>query len=603
MKFEARRPEAVDERLDGQYLADGPLSSYVGADERIAFVLRNKRSGASVEHDGGSETYKPGRPYRTLVAVTDVRLLVAVGGADADGDRVVSIPLSTVTAVGIESGLLGGGLTVRTETGEEWSIPCKGNLDPVVAYLEEAQRAWSQADRSAVDIEDRLETARDHIDSGAYSDALDTAEETISVIADTLARLRDFEIGDGIVANADFEEYRAEIRTIQRRAHAGIASERRAAASDHRAESRLRAVHDDLRRAREAYEQALSIGAERPPDDVIEASIEEIDRELQEVERAPVRAAAEALKEARTVDDPSDRAGQLSVALDRHRDWLGLCWGPDAPFVGDTDAIQAAILGIVDELLDARTSAIQRSLVDADRHQTRDERDEALAACDRASDHLESARDVVTELAPDRTELIETWDATIDEQRARIEGHDRSEPDGTSDADDEKVAGLAMADRATPDATATDEATASEERTDDKPASTEAKLEEMDQAAFTRLVSDAWRALGWETTVFAASVDQYDVMATRELPIALRVIVWTVHRPDGVLDAAVVDRCATDRSNVDRADAAALVTTADVPDDVRDRARDHNVKLLDHERFLDLLEREGLTDLVDETGG
>jgi hypothetical protein len=510
-----------------------------------------------------------------------------------------------VTAVGIESGLLGGGLTVRTEMGEEWSIPCKGDLDPVVAYLEEAQRAWSQADRSAADIEDRLETARDHLDTGAYSDALDTAGETISVIADTLARLRDFEIGDGIVANTDFEEYRAEIRTIQRRSHAGIASERRAAASDHRAESRLRAVHDELRRARGAYEQALSIGAERPPDDEIEASIEEIDRELQEVERAPVRAAAEALKEARTINDPSDRAGQLSVALDRHRDWLGLCWGPDAPFVGDTDAIQALILDIVDELLDARTSAIQRSLVDADRHQTRDERNEALAACDRASEHLEAARDVVTELAPDRTEVIETWTVTIDEQRARIEGHERSEPDETSDSDDEQIAGLAMADSATPDATATDEATASEasaDDEDDQPPSTEAKLEALDQAAFTRLVSDAWRALGWETTVFAASVDQYDVMATRELPIALRVIVWTVHRPDGVLDAAVVDRCATDRSNVDRADAAALVTTADVPDDVRDRARDHNVKLLDHERFLDLLEREGLTDLVDETG-
>lgn len=613
--------ETADERLGGQYLADDPLTSYVGADEHPAYVLVNKRGGASVERAAGSETYKPGRGYRTLVAVTDVRLLVAVGGADDGGDRVVSIPLSTLADVETESGLLGGALVVETDGGERWSIPCRGDLGDVVAYLEHAQRAWAKADRFVAEAGDRLDRARARLDDGAYEDALEAASETLSILAHGRESLTAFEMGEGVVANADFARRRTAVRTVQRRAHAGLADEHRDAATDHREAERYREAHEHLRQSIAALDRALAIDAETPDDETLTARRRTARRERAALERLPATIAADALGAAREETDPGERADGLVDALERHRELLGLCWGPEAAFEGEASAVRERIVTIVDELVAARIDAARASVVAADRLHTRGEPEAARAKCDRAAEQVADAREVATELLPDRVAAIDAWEPVIDDQRARIDGAAQTvaDPDvAAGDAVDDEaegaVAGIAMDDEETIGGIAMEDQQqagfrsldaieqADEPAGDEPPSGLSASLRALEQSAFTELVAKVWRALGWETTAFTAAVDQYDVMATRRNPIELRVLVWAIHRPDEELGTAVVDRCATDRANVDGADVAVIVTTGTIPPAVRERADEHNVKVLDRSDFVDLLERESLTDLITATG-
>ncbi|MFB6189015.1 MAG: restriction endonuclease [Halapricum sp.] len=585
--------EAADERLDGQYLSGEALSTYVGEDEQVAYVLVNKRSGVTVERAEGEETYKPARKRRALVAVTDVRLLVAVGGADGGADRIVSIPLSTIMDVDTQQSFLGGALVVTTDADEAWTIPCRDDLDDVVSYLNSAQRAWSRADRFTAKADERIETARDRLDEAAYDQALDLAGDALSILADGRDILDTFEMGEGVLANAEFEGREASIRTIQRRAHAGIAAAHRARAHDHRSAERFEDAHDRLERAREACEQALAIAADDPPGDELAARLDAIERETNALERAPAMAAEATLATARDVEDPEQRSESLEDALDRYRDLLGVCWGPDASFRGDTDAIRERILVIVEEALDARIAVARQSLVAADRLAVRDQADSALAACDRADEQLDAARTVVDELAPAKSDAIETWRAAVEDQRDRIEGrHD----DDTSEECPARSTDDPQATEGDPQATDADPTV---ERADgqQEPASRDDRLAALDRPAFTRLVADLWRSVGWQTTVFTESVDQYDVMASRTDPVELRVLVWAVHRPGGALGTTAIDRCAADRANVEQADVAALVTTGDVPDTVRDRARDHNVKLLDRE---DLLDNEDVSAILEE---
>ena len=602
---------ATDDRLSGRYLADRPLSASVGDDEQVAFVIVNKRGGVTVERKSESESYKPGRNYRTLVAVTDVRLLIAVGGAGESGDRIVSVPLSTITGVDTESSFLGGALVVATDAGERWSIPCRDDLDPVVSYLQHAKRAWSKVDRLLAEVDERIGAAEDRLETGAYEGALEAADDAISVVAHAREKLGTFEMGRGVVANADFERREASIRTVQRRVHAGVASEQVEQARDAAEADRYREAHDHFERARAACERALAIDADEPSEDELTERRGEIERERAALEGAPAAAAADVLDEAREIDDPSERAAALEDALEAQRDLLGLCWGPEAAFDGDPEEIRERIVGIVDEIVATRLDAVKRSLVAADRLDVRDRGDDALAECARATEHIDAARAVARELLPERVEALDTWAETVDEQHARVQKDDSGTTAAVSGvSSDAAAAGPTTAESTEPtDAVVAGIATASaggEDETESpaageeiEPESLAEQLATLDQSAFTSLIADIWRELGWRTTAFTESIDQYDVMATRADPVELRMLIWAVHRPDGDLDTAVVDRCATDRANVDRADVAALVTTGAVPEAVRERAIEHNVKLLERTDLLDLLEREQLAHLID----
>lgn len=123
-------------------------------------------------------------------------------------------------------------------------------------------------------------------------------------------------------------------------------------------------------------------------------------------------------------------------------------------------------------------------------------------------------------------------------------------------------------------------------------------LRDTDEEAFTDLVADLWEAQGWSTTVFSATAKAvYDIVAMREEPAEERLLVWTVHRPDGgEVGATVVKRCATARESSQGADSATLVTTGSLTSAARTRAEELEVAVVDDDELVHLLQFEELVE-------
>jgi hypothetical protein len=84
-------------RMAWDRLNDGPLMDYLEEDEQPHYILTQQdKSGIAVE---GSDNIRPDGKYRTMMAVTDRRIIFAAGGDG--GDRIESIEYDSVT--GIES--------------------------------------------------------------------------------------------------------------------------------------------------------------------------------------------------------------------------------------------------------------------------------------------------------------------------------------------------------------------------------------------------------------------------------------------------------------------------------------------------------------------
>jgi hypothetical protein len=593
--------------IESSGLAGAPVTETVGPDEQVRYALVSKRGDVTVERDGETTEHSAGRGYRTVTVVTDVRLLVVVGGDDGGDDRVVSIPVEAIDSVETHQSFLSGGLRIETAGGEEWSIPCKGDLDGVVEFVRTATRAWRRADRFAAEAGDLLDDAERTLESGDTDAAFAALDEAEEMVVGGRDRLAEYDVGSRVPEMAGLTDCSERIDALRRRAHATVGDAARRQARTARDvddyEDAVAAYAD----ARDAYERALTYDGDRPDGESLRERLSSVHGEEAELATTPQSVARAAYERADSRERPLPAARAYRVALDRYRELLGLSWGPTAFFVGDSDAIEERILDIVDGVVDARVAATRRALSAADTFEVRGATDPALSACAVAEAHLEAARDVVTELAPDREGVLDVYLGAVEDARDRIESatvDEASEGGGTVALPPPEDEAVSTADESATAGVAVDEGT--DEWASLEPAGEDtvpeagadglaAALGGLDREACRGLVADTWRALGWETTVFGASPDQYDVVAALETPVDLRMAVWVVHDPEGSLSAADVDRCSADQSPTD---VVALVTTATVPDTVRERADDHGVKLLDRTDLTALLESEGLTHLL-----
>ncbi|WP_277541668.1 hypothetical protein [Haloarcula laminariae] len=133
--------------LSTGYLADEPAVALVEDDETIQYVLTNRKRGVKVQGTDERSHSKPDSDHRTVVVVTDRRLLVLVGRDDGD-DR-TCIDLATVVGVEATAGRRSGELVVDRADGTTWAIPTgTDSLDAVAAYLREAAGAWRAVEES-----------------------------------------------------------------------------------------------------------------------------------------------------------------------------------------------------------------------------------------------------------------------------------------------------------------------------------------------------------------------------------------------------------------------------------------------------------------------
>lgn len=130
--------EALLTRTDGgllgrAILADRPLVAYLDEGETLHYLLAGPVSPERID-DARGEPVETTGSYRTVLAVTDRRLLLVVGSDD--GDRGLSLPYEELSAVDVRVGLLTDTVVLETRGEAVWtvSVGAGSDVDDAVAY-------------------------------------------------------------------------------------------------------------------------------------------------------------------------------------------------------------------------------------------------------------------------------------------------------------------------------------------------------------------------------------------------------------------------------------------------------------------------------------
>jgi len=395
------RPEIFDRAdTDGLFgrtrRLQQPLDQHLSTTETPRYLAYNDRAGVTTAQ-GDDEALTPAGDYRAFLLATTVRVRFVVGN-DAR-DWTVSLPYEDIVAVDCTSGLRTSTLEIVTVSEDRWTFECKGNLAPVQRFVDEAMQIWTRTLTECDRAESRVEAAANALEAGD----IDTAAARIASAQGALdsGRSRAETLGEETAAAIDdrLQPIQAQIDTCQRRHHVK-------AAEKHRDVARRAWENQEYERAADAYEQAtveydraLAVTAPEPSTEAVTDARDAVEAEYAELLSAPVDAAQVAASAARATTDPAARATHWEDALDRYRTAYELDWGRDRRFDGDRGSLRQALADVAVELVDAHREAGRQELQDASDDS---KREAPLAACEDATAHFERAREIATELVPDR---------------------------------------------------------------------------------------------------------------------------------------------------------------------------------------------------------
>lgn len=532
--------------LGGRLLHDVPLATHLNDAECPRYVLHNRKEGLRIEREDEHERVAPDGDYRTLVAVTDVRVLFVTGRAN--GDVVSAVPLVEVVDAGVEDGLVRSSLWIETDRAR-YQFPCRGELHPVAAAIDERGQATVRSYRLLDEAREALAAADDHLSDDGFDAALDvvaTADEKVQKARDRLDS-----VGAGALAafDRDSADTRQRVRERPRAIRSARARSAHAEGQSSRGEGEFERACDWYERAIAAYRDARRCPGDEPADDELSARRGQAEIERDELQRAPLADAQQVAHGAASIDGPAPAAERWETAIRRYQDVLWLDWGRDERrFDDDPEAVRESIVDAVDNLVTERRAAARACREAAQAHGMGGADDAARGAYRTALTHLDRAQSVVDEVAPNR-------ETGLDDTRAAVEG---------------ELAAVA--------GTTGDTAEGTDRRTTDTERGT---VDAPDEGSVPgSLVAEYWTAHGW-----TVERDDADLLATCASPLELRAFVRVAGPQSGATPETVED-CAEMAEFVD-ADLAVLATDPD--SSVRERATECDVHLLD------------LRDLVDGT--
>ena len=136
----------------------------------------------------------------------------------------------------------------------------------------------------------------------------------------------------------------------------------------------------------------------------------------------------------------------------------------------------------------------------------------------------------------------------------------------------------------------------------DTPAQLKAILQQMDPYEFEHFVADLWARMGWETTVSTASADKgVDITARKSSPYdQLLLIQAKRYGPNTTVGSPDVQQYASLRHQFENVDKVLIVTTNGYSRQAREIADDLNVKLIDGDGLVELIDEYDSLDLVAE---
>lgn len=127
-------------------------------------------------------------------------------------------------------------------------------------------------------------------------------------------------------------------------------------------------------------------------------------------------------------------------------------------------------------------------------------------------------------------------------------------------------------------------------------------LRGMDEFEFENLIADLWEAQGWETEVEQQTGDAgIDVRGRKTSPYDRKVLIQAKRygESNSVGSPAIQQYSALKRQEPD-ADEVIVVATSHFTDSAQDRASELNVKLIDGDQLVELIERNEAYDVVEE---
>jgi len=594
-------------------LHDEPLEEHVQEHETPKYVLRNKRGGVTVDGPDASAEYKPVGRYSGLAMVSDARVLFAVGSRD--GDYTQSVPLSEVNSVRIEGGVLGEALVIDTDDGTTYRFQCKGDLTPVVEFLEAAVGVWTQ-------VQGRIERAREQVDQLHEMFESGDVDVVLAAVGDVKGRLADVRETAGALeaGRQQVEEHVQAIETdlaaLGRRAYAEHADQLRERGHVRWDDTEYEEAFDNFDDAIDAYGSALAIQGNQPDDDLLERRLETLEDDREKLAAAPVEQANHAAGVASGTDDPTTAIDWWGTAVKRYETALSLDWGrEERRFEGDPTQIREELADAAENLVLAYCN-LAREHIEAAGTDPEGPR----AALDRADEALESARTLARERVPHATDEIDEARDTLDDHRAQLESEGEAdfaaagqstdgddEPPSWSTSPDSEVdpvetihegpTGKTLFDIGSSGesgpATEHGDGTDGEEvaEPDDHDTDAGGAAASVDVAEFASRVAEVFRESGWSTTVFrTGATQQYDLLAETDGAVGVSACVWTVHRDEvETVDVERIERYADYFEGTDEGDAAILCTFAPVTAEARDRATESDLKLIGREDLADHL--------------
>jgi tetratricopeptide (TPR) repeat protein len=400
------------------YLHDKPLIEYLGAAERVAFLLSNKKKGVRRETDADATVFTPGDGYQAIAAITDTRVLFVVGDSNGTGDTSFAVPYTEIEDVKTRSGMLTKGVDIWTTEGVKWRFAVRSTVDiePAVEYLERAAVVWSR-------VESQLRHARKHlveVDECLSDDDHDSARAAASTARDHVEEAQ--RKAPELTTNRDDAVWER-VHEVEQRLDASVMTIHVSRAEQHATEAnaewrqeQYNNAYDAFLQARAQYERALDIAREHdfPDESDIRESADTVTQSLDHLSKSPLRRAETAFERARDADAPAVAAEQFEVALERYQTALVLDWGSDEQrFAGDSDELRETIERVVDELVHARRLLAAYHLAAGTRLLASGHPDAAQGACTNAHTEIEHALTVAKELKPGLRPMLEASADTL----------------------------------------------------------------------------------------------------------------------------------------------------------------------------------------------
>ncbi len=408
------------------YLADRPLIEHLGASERVAFLLSNKKKGVRRETDEDAAAHTPGDGYQAIAAVTDTRVLFVVGDSNGTGDSSFAVPYTEIEDVKTRQGMLTKGVDIWTTEGVKWHFAVRSTVDiePAVEYLERAAVVWSRVEsqlrharKHIVDIDDKL-SENDH--DGARAAASTARDHVVEAQrkAPELTTNRDDAVWERVHEVEDRLD--ASVMAI----HVSRAEKHATVASDEWRREQYNNAYDAFLKAQTQYERALDIARDHdfPEESNIRESADTVTQSLDHLSKSPLRRAETVFERAREAETPTSTVEQLEVALERYQTALVLGWGSDEQrFAGDRDEIREAVELIVGEVVHTRRLLAAYHLAAGRRLTASGRLDAARDAYRNGRTEVEQARTVARELQPRLTPVLDASIETFTELIGAVE--------------------------------------------------------------------------------------------------------------------------------------------------------------------------------------